>query len=240
MLNPRHKITFFVPSLGGSFITLSSALSVTRFALHASLPTKILSSTAQLSPRDSRVDTTLTAHIIFNDPSSNPVHSKITTSLSRPWTPPLPLPLPLGLSNILPYLRLWEVPSIEVETDFAQIYFYNFTHPHVYHYIGVTDKRSGETRYHSAYSGGPLWGGRVVSTGEKGGRGGWSSSRWRLEAFVDVLQGRTPVFWVSGMESGWMGECVDGVYMEAGLGRRGDADGDAEGDGMVRVDGECG
>lgn len=92
--------------------------------------------------------------------------------------------------------------------------------PHVYHYIGVTDKRSGEIKYKSVYKGGPLWGERVVSTGEKGGRGGWNSYRWRLEAFVDVVQGRTPVFWVSGQESVWMGECVDGVYRRAGLPKR--------------------
>lgn len=103
------------------------------------------------------------------------------------------------------------------------LYFYNFTQPHVYHYISVLDKRSEEVSYRKCYKGGPLWGGRVVSTGEKGGRAGWSSWRWRLEGFMDVLQGRTPVFWVSGVESGWLAEGVDGVYCRAGLGRRVDS-----------------
>ncbi len=55
-----------------------------------------------------------------------------------------------------------------------------------------------------------------------------------MEAFVDVLQGRTPVFWVSGQESIWNGEGVDGVYIKAGLpvreGRGVDAYKDREGD----------
>lgn len=56
-----------------------------------------------------------------------------------------------------------------------------------------------------------------------------------MEAFVDVVQGRTPVFWVCGQESVWNGEGVDKVYIEAGLpvreGKGVDVHRDSEGEG---------
>ncbi|KAJ5157637.1 uncharacterized protein N7482_008737 [Penicillium canariense] len=192
---------------GGSGTALSSALAATRFALHASVPVEVTSATTRPSLSDARVDAALHAHLIFEDPHNNLVHSKIYTDMARPWA-----------GGILP--RIWEVPWIEVETDKALVYFYNFPQPHLYHYIAVTEKATGRTSYQKQYTGGPLWGKVVVSTGEQGGRAGWSTYRWRLEAFVDAMQGRTPAHWVSAQDSTWMMECVDAVYKAAGLPRR--------------------
>ena len=185
-------------------ISLIQALNATRFALHASTPTTVLSSTARISPHDPRIDAALHTHLIIEDPQNNPTNSKVYTDMSRPWT--------LG---ILP--RIWDVPTIEVETEKATIVFYNFLHPHLYHCISVTDKESGVTKYHKQYDRGPLWNRVVVSTGDVGGKAGWSSFRWMLEAFVDAVQGRTPAFWVAGQESIWLMESVDLVYRGARL-----------------------
>lgn len=112
---------------------------------------------------------------------------------------------------------MWELPSIEVETDSAVLFFYNFLQPHLYHFLSVTDKRSGETVYKKQYAGGPLWGNITVSTGQKGGHPAWSSFRWQLEAFVDAVSGKTPAYWVAAQESVWNMESVDAVYSAAGL-----------------------
>ncbi|KAJ5114521.1 hypothetical protein NUU61_000280 [Penicillium alfredii] len=189
---------------GGSAIALTSAIAATRFSLHATTPSTLLSVTARPSQSDPRVDAALHTHMTFENPPNHAVISKVHTDMSRPWA-----------GGLLP--RVWEVPTIEVETEKAQISFYNFTHPHLYHLISVTDKTTGATTYKKQYTGGPLWGKVVVSTGEKGGNSGWSTHRWQLEAFVDAVQGRTPAYWVAGKESVWLMESVDAVYRAAGL-----------------------
>ncbi|KAJ5156582.1 hypothetical protein N7492_009385 [Penicillium capsulatum] len=189
---------------GGSTISLLSALGATRFALHATTPSTLLSVTARLSQTDPRVDAALYAHLILEDPHNNPVNCRVYTDLARPWA-----------VGVVP--RVWEVPMIQVETEKAVISYYNFLEPHLYHTIEVEDKSTGETAYRKRYQGGPLWGKVIVSTGEEGGVGGWSSYRWQLEAFVDAVQGRTPAYWVAPRESVWMMESVDAVYRAAEL-----------------------
>ncbi|KAI2785896.1 hypothetical protein POX_h09658 [Penicillium oxalicum] len=206
--------------------TTSNALSATRFALHASLPLEILSSTPQHSKAktNSHPISALTAHHLFPDPSSNPVYTRIYTAITSnslvttyDYTSPARAVSAFLTNATSSLLRFLTVPCIKVETEFALIQYFNFTSPHIYHYIRVMDKRTGVVEYSRAYCGGPLWGARVVSTGEKGGRRGWSCSRWRLEAFVDVAMGRTPAFWTSGVESAWLGECVEGVLLKADI-----------------------
>ncbi|KAJ5591826.1 uncharacterized protein N7459_002195 [Penicillium hispanicum] len=191
---------------GGSAISLLPALNAARFALHASTPSALVSVTARLSPTDPRIDAALHARLVFEDPRGNAVNCRVHTDLARPWA-----------GGLVP--RLWEVPAVEVETEKAVLCFYNFAMPHLYHWIRVREKGGSGmgTVYRKQYEGGPLWGRVAVSTGEKGGRTGWSSYRWQLEAFVDAVQGRTPAFWVAGQESVWMMECVDAVYRAAGL-----------------------
>lgn len=189
---------------GGSTISFLPALGATRFSLHASTPSTLLSVTARLSKVDPRIDAALHAHLIFEDPHSNAVNCRVYTDMARPWA-----------GGLLP--RLWELPTIQVETEKALITYYNFLQPHLYHLIAVEDKESGQTVYRKRYQGGPLWGKVVVSTGEEGGVAGWTSYRWQLEAFVDAVQGRTPAYWVAPRESVWMMECVDEVYKAAGL-----------------------
>ncbi|KAJ6106778.1 hypothetical protein N7512_010295 [Penicillium capsulatum] len=199
-----EKSLVLLDGVCGSTISLLSALGATRFALHATTPSTLLSVTARLSQTDPRVDAALYAHLILEDPHNNPVNCRVYTDLARPWA-----------VGVVP--RVWEVPMIQVETEKAVISYYNFLEPHLYHTIEVEDKSTGETAYRKRYQGGPLWGKVIVSTGEEGGVGGWSSYRWQLEAFVDAVQGRTPAYWVAPRESVWMMESVDAVYRAAEL-----------------------
>ncbi|GIK07396.1 hypothetical protein Aspvir_003059 [Aspergillus viridinutans] len=189
---------------GGSAMDMTYALSFTRFALHAQLPQEIISVSVRPSQDDPRVDAAMYAHIDFQGPDGNPVHSRVYTDMARE-----------KVAGVIP--RVWELPSIEVETEKAIVYFYNAMMPHLYHYISITDKSTGKVSYKKQYSGGPLWGNVVTSTGAKGGNPHWSTYRWQLEAFVDAVKGKTPAYWVSGEESIWQMESIDSLYKAANL-----------------------
>lgn len=189
---------------GGSTLALMPALECTRFSLHATTPATVLSVTARPAQKDPRIDAAVHAHLVFEHAHDHSVHSRIYTDMARPW-----------VGGFVP--RVWELPSIEIETETTVLFFYNFTQPHLYHYISVTDKTTGETRYCKQYDRGPLWGSVTVSTGDKGGQSGWSTYRWQLEAFVDAVLGKTPAYWIPAQESVWNMECVDAIYRAAGL-----------------------
>ncbi|EGD90299.2 uncharacterized protein TERG_06526 [Trichophyton rubrum CBS 118892] len=164
---------------GGSLMDGSYALSFTQYVLRSKRPKRILSAAARPSRDDSRVDAAMHAILLFEDEKGNPITSRIYTDMSRS-----------RLGGILP--RVWELPSIEVETDAAIIYFYNAMMPHIYHYLSITDKRTGITEYKTQNSGGPLWGERWT-TGGKGGKSYWSTYRWQLEAFLEKVRGKEPI-----------------------------------------------
>lgn len=182
---------------------MTYALSFTRYALHAQTPKSIASVSVRPS-RDPRVDEAMYAHLDFEGPDGDTVHCRIYTDMARHrW------------GYVIP--RVWELPSIEVETEKAVILYYNAVMPHLYHYIMVLDKTTGDVRYLKQYSSGPFWGNRTTSTGEKGGNRYWSTYRWQLEAFVDAVQGKTPAFWVANQDSIWQMESIDAMYQAAGL-----------------------
>ena len=97
---------------GGSFMDMTYALSFTRYALHAALPAKIMSAVARPCVKDERVDEAMTVTALFKDARGDVVQSRIYTDMAREW-----------IAGYVP--RVWEAPSIEVETDNAVIYFYN-------------------------------------------------------------------------------------------------------------------
>lgn len=183
---------------------MTYALSFTRYALHARHPETITSVAMRPSTQDPRVDAAMFANLIFQGPDSQLVPSKIYTDMARPWA-----------GGVIP--RVWELPSIEVETEDAIIYYYNAMMPHLYHFISVTEKRTGKTTYVKQYSGGPLWGNVTTSSGKKGGRSSWSTYRWQMEAFVDAVKGKTPAYWISGEDSVVQMEVIDSLYRAAGL-----------------------
>ncbi|KAB8219265.1 hypothetical protein BDV33DRAFT_192091 [Aspergillus novoparasiticus] len=200
---PKGDIRWQYDLGGGSAMDMTYALSFTRYALRAQHPKAINSVTARVSSDDPRVDAAMYAYLTFVGPQDTEVHSQIYTDMERQW-----------VVGVVP--RFWELPSIEVETERAIIFFYNAMMPHLYHYISVTDKTTGQTRHHKQYKGGPLWG-NVMTTGGKGGSSHWSTYRWQLEAFVDAVKGKAPTYWIPGEDSICQMECIDALYQAAGL-----------------------
>lgn len=181
---------------GGSLMDMTYVLSFTRYAIEAGTPDAVLYAKARPSRQDARVDEAMNANLRFIDKGGKDVYSTIYTDMRRSW-----------YYGLLP--RVWELPSIMVELEHAEVFFYNAMMPHIYHYIEVKDKRTGEKTKKQAYKGGPLWGDR--------GEPWWSTYRYQLEAFVDRLRGREPVCWESNKDSLDQMKTIDEVYKKSGL-----------------------
>ncbi|KAF8638226.1 hypothetical protein AX17_002375 [Amanita inopinata Kibby_2008] len=203
---PKGDIRWQYDLAGGSLMDMTYVLSFTRYALRAGTPEAILYASSRPAAVDPRVDSAMNATLRFSCPEdeehksgggSVDVYSTIYTDMVRAWW-----------AGIIP--RLWELPSIFVETERAEIYFYNAMLPHLYHYISIRDKATGHTTYEHKYSGGPLW-------GEGRGQSHWSTYRYQLEAVVDRLRGREPAHWITGNESIAQMETIDWVYRQSGM-----------------------
>ncbi|KAL4924610.1 Gfo/Idh/MocA family protein [Aspergillus undulatus] len=217
---PEGDIRWQYDLAGGSLMDMTYALSFTRYFLRTTHPDVIHSVTMRPHAPDPGVDEAMHAYLTFTAGSSvgdGAVQSSIYTDMSRSW-----------VGGVIP--RFWELPSIEVETETAILYFYNAMMPHLYHYIEIFDKKAGTTGVVRQYAGGPVWGG-VETTGGKGGRKGWSTYRWQLEAFVERVRGGEPAAWVSNEESVTQMEVIDALYRAAGLPVRGEKGGEGVGTG---------
>lgn len=181
------------------------ALSFTRFAVQGSKLKEIQSAVARPYARDKRVDEAMHSLLLFEDSQDGHlIQSRIYTDMVRKWVIPKVVP------------RVWEFPSIEVETEKVVIYFYNAMMPHLYHYISITDKSTGKKQYKKQYQGGACWG-EAWTTGGKGGKSYWSTYRYQLEAFTEKVRGKHVPFWISGEESISQMETIDAIYKAAGL-----------------------
>lgn len=197
---PKSDIRWKWDLAGGSFMDMTYVVSATRYFLDAGTPKEIVYANARLMKEDKRVDEAMDAVLKFEvGNTGRVVDARVWTDMARP-----------NIGWVIP--RLWELPSIEIETEKAVIYFYNFMMPHLYHYISIYDKVSKETTYLKAYKGGPLWGTR--------GESWWSTYRWQLEAFIDKIRGKDPVHWVTLESSVAQMETIDAVYEKSGLGKR--------------------
>ncbi|TEB22074.1 hypothetical protein FA13DRAFT_1778914 [Coprinellus micaceus] len=211
---PKDDGRWHYESCGGSLMELgSSVLGVTKFAVGAGDPEKVLFAKAYPAEHDANVDGSMHATLKFSRNSTK----KGTAKGNAPYTPDLARPWWHGL---IP--RIWELPSILVETTHSEVYFYNFHSPHLYHYIAVTDKSTGRTSYEQCYKGGPVWtrGNGNAGEGEEArGEDHWSTHRYMLEAFVDRVRGRDGgrVWWCDGRESVEGMKAVDEVYRACGL-----------------------
>ncbi|KAF9477071.1 putative NAD binding Rossmann fold oxidoreductase [Pholiota conissans] len=199
---PTDDVRWQYDLSGGSLISMASVIGLTRYVLHGSTPDSILQAAATISREEPRVDSSMLATMRFKLPGidkrseQSNVFSTIFTDMAR-----------RPAYGLVP--RVWELPSIRVETDLAEIYFYNAVTPHIYHYIAITIKETGKTSYESVYQGGPLWKDR--------GKAFWSADRYQLEAFVDKIRGRRPVWWIDGEDSVAQMRTVDAIYRASGL-----------------------
>ncbi|KAA8898768.1 NAD binding oxidoreductase [Sphaerosporella brunnea] len=197
---PKNNIRWKYELAGGSLMDMSYTISSTRYFLHMPRLEAVNSAAAVPAPHDSRVDAAMNAELTFkSELAPNPVKASIYTDMDR-------------ANSYVLIPRVWELPSIQIECENATIYFYNFMMPHLYHYIAITDKKTGHTSYQKHYSFGPKWGTR--------GESWWSTYRYQLEAFVDKVRGREPVCWIEPEDSVMQMECIDSVYEKSGLGKR--------------------
>jgi predicted dehydrogenase len=202
---PDGDIRWQFELAGGSMMDMTYALSFTRYALRHAKLKDIQTATARPYKQDKRVDEAMHSLLLFEDSrDSHLIQSRVYTDMSRKWI----------INKIVP--RMWELPSIEVETDKAIIYFYNAMMPHLYHYIAVSDKMTGKTEYKKQYEGGPCWG-EAWTTGGKGGKSYWSTYRYQLEAFTHKVRGKDVPYWIPGEESVAQMEVIDAIYRAAGL-----------------------
>ncbi|KAI8980055.1 NAD binding oxidoreductase [Trametes punicea] len=195
---PRSDIRWEYALAGGSLMDMTYVISSTRYYVNAGTPREVVEAKARPTQNDPRVDEAMEATLRF-DLGGRMVESKIYSDMDR-----------ANLFGFIP--RIWETPSIEIETEHAVIYFYNFMMPHLYHYIQVYDKRTGRTHTEKHYSGGPQWNNR--------GESWWSTYRYQLEAFVDKVRGREPPHWVTLESSIAQMETIDTIYEKSGLGKR--------------------
>jgi hypothetical protein len=109
---------------GGALMDMTYVLSSTRHALDAGAPVSVVSAKARPFYNDSRVDEAMEATLVFRKGSADggqgeyDVTSKIYADMRRG-----------NVAGLIP--RLWELPTIEVETELAKITYYNFMMPHV-------------------------------------------------------------------------------------------------------------
>ncbi|KAI0663895.1 NAD binding oxidoreductase [Cubamyces menziesii] len=195
---PRSDIRWQYALAGGSLMDMTYVISSTRYYLNANTPREVAEAKARASRDDPRVDEAMEATLRF-DLNGRMVESKIYSDMAR-----------ANVLGVIP--RVWEAPSIEIETEHAVIYYYNFMMPHLYHYIQIHDKRTGQTHIEKHYSGGPQWGQR--------GEAWWSTYRYQLEAFVDKTRGREPPHWITLESSIAQMETIDAIYEKSGLGKR--------------------
>lgn len=197
---PKSDIRWQWDLAGGSLMDMTYVISSTRYFLDADVPKEVVSAKARPMKEDKRVDAAMDAMLKFEVGSTGRVvDSRVWTDMARP-----------NVGLIIP--RVWEMPSIEIETEKAAFYFYNFMMPHLYHYVSIYDKVSKQTTYLKQYKGGPLWGDR--------GETWWSTYRYQLEAFVDKIRGKEPVHWVTLESSVAQMETIDAIYEKSGLGKR--------------------
>jgi predicted dehydrogenase len=194
---PKDDIRWQYDLSGGSLMDLTYALSFTRYALKTGAPEEVTTAKVQTTEHDHRVDSSRSATMRFRTGDGYDVVSTIYTDMDRGW-----------VMGIVP--RIWELPSIEVETEWAKIYFYNAMMPHVYHYIQITEKATGYTTYEKYYTGGPQW-------GDDRGKSYWSTYRYQLEAFVDKMRGKQPAHWIMHEDSVLEMQAIDELYGKSGL-----------------------
>lgn len=107
--------------------------------------------------------------------------------------------------------------NVFIELEKAKIHYDRFV-PLLGHSITITDKMTGKKEVEKVYVDGDQWG--------KRGESWWSTYRWQLEAFVDMVKSKENGTNYSGPcmsleESEKLMEVIDSVYDKAGLPRRG-------------------
>ena len=160
----------------------------------------------RLNETDKRVDEAMESKSVIEQDGKPPVNCHVQADMRTP-----------NLFGIIP--KFWQLaPLVVVELEKARIEFSNFVIPAYFHSITITEKGTGQKRTERYYVDGPEWGSR--------GKPWWTTYRYQLEAFVDVVRVKEAEQeyvgpWMQLDESVKVMEMIDAVYDKAGLPRRG-------------------
>ncbi|KAH9828953.1 uncharacterized protein C8Q71DRAFT_863631 [Rhodofomes roseus] len=139
---PASDIRWQFDLAGGALMDVTYVLSSTRFALDAGAPLCVKSAHTRPSPWDERVDEAMDTTLVYREGSAEGAEGEYNVEAT--------VYADMRRANVAGFVpRVWELPTIEVETERALVTLYNFTMPHrvLYHYIATKDKATGETRY---------------------------------------------------------------------------------------------
>ncbi|KAK3723586.1 hypothetical protein LTR37_001838 [Vermiconidia calcicola] len=172
----------------------------------------VLAATPRLASVDKKVDAAMEAIFEVEQPGRPTIVCNVSADIARP-----------KLFGLIP--KLWEgTPSLSIELEKARIDFPAFVGPWLNHTITITEKKddgSLSTTKHTeqCYSGGPQW-------GEGRGERWWTSYRYQLEAFAEMVRAQEAEKEYAGPtlsldESVRVMELIDAVYQKADLPRRG-------------------
>ena len=101
--------------------------------------------------------------------------------------------------------------SAKVSCEGGTIEIFNYPMPTAYHYITV-EKRGEKARSEKVYT---------FAEGKMEGKGEdwWTTYRYQLEAFVDMLRGRTPQIWLDKEDAVANMEWVERIYAKVSKAR---------------------
>lgn len=200
---------------GGACLDLAYVFSgTTYYACHDIMKCgfDVLEAKPRLAPKDRKVDEAIEATFEVIQPGKEKVTCKVEGDLSQP-----------KLFGIIP--RIWDAkPFLSIELERARIDFPGFVGSWLNHSIIINEKDSngaltGSKMTEQCYVDGPQW---------VGGRGArfWTTYRYQLEAFVDIVRAKDKGGKYSGPnvpleESVKLMELIDAVYEKAGLPIRG-------------------
>jgi len=103
---PKSDIRWKYDLAGGALMDMTYVISSTRHYTKAGAVTDVVSASARSFPEDKRVDEAMVAEMRIGG-----VKSEIYADMNR-----------ANLAYVIP--RVWEFPSIEIETEKATIYYY--------------------------------------------------------------------------------------------------------------------
>lgn len=193
---------------GGAAMDLTYIFSTaTYYAIPDFLECKVnvLEATPRLNETDKNIDEAIEATFTVEQEGKPAVECHVEGDLTAPY-----------LFGVIP--RFWRVEmNIFIELEKARIQYDRFI-PSFGHSIIITDKVSGEKQVEKMYVDGDQW----VKRGEPW----WTTYRYQLEAFVDMVKAEENGAsysgpWMSLKESEKLMEVIDSVYDKAGLPRRG-------------------
>lgn len=194
---------------GGASMDLTYIFSASSYFASRDFPKcefRVLEAVPRLNEADKNVDEAITSKFVVDQEGKPPV----TCSVEGDLTPP-------PFLGFIP--RFWAFTAFTtIELEKAKIEFDKFVLPTLGHSITITEKDSGKKQVENLYVDGPQWGTR--------GKPWWTTYRYQLEAFVDMVRAKDTGTdysgpWMSLDESEKLMEVIDSVYDKAGLPRRG-------------------